>query len=80
VNNGFILVYETYDSISAGLLKAKLTDEDIPFTLTGENEIGFPRLALKHLIKFYVYEDYYELALTVINTDRSSFLNDNLEY
>jgi hypothetical protein len=73
-------VYETYDPISAGLLKAKLTDEDIPFALTGENEIGYPRLALTHPIKFYVHEEYYEVTLAIINTDKSSSLNDNLEY
>ncbi len=79
-NNGFILVFETYDPIIAGLLKAKLSDEDIPFTLAGEMEIGYPRFALRHPIRFYVYEEYYELALAAINTDRSSLLNENLEY
>jgi len=80
VNNGFVLVYETYDSICAGLLKAKFDDEGVPYASTGENEIGYPRLALKHPAKFYVHEEYYEVALTVINTDRSLLLNDNLEY
>lgn len=82
-------VYVTYDPMEANLIKAKLTDEDIPFSVTGTSNItmtmetfnsSLSRMALKQPIKFFVTPDFYELALAAINTDRSSMLGDDLEY
>jgi len=38
------------------------------------------RIALKRPIKFFVEEDFIELAKAAINTDNSSLLGDDLEY
>lgn len=82
-------VYVTYDPMEAQLIKAKLTDEDIPFKVTGDSNVTMTleifnsplsRMALKQPIKFFVQPLYYENALTAINTDRSSMLGDDLEY
>ncbi len=82
-------VYITYDPMEASLIKAKLTDEEIPFKVTGDyniattmesfnNELG--RMAMKRPIKFFVPESFIELAKTAICTDNSAFLEDDLEY
>jgi hypothetical protein len=82
-------VFVTYDPMEANLVKAKLTDEDIPYSVTGTSNITMTmetfnsplsRMALKQPIKFFVMPEYYELALAAINTDRSSMLGDDLEY
>lgn len=82
-------VYLTYDPMEASLIKAKLTDEDIPFRVTGDTNVTITletfnsplsRMALKQPIKFFVPESYYEIALVAINTDNSSMLGDDLEY
>ena len=82
-------VFVTYDPMEANLVKAKLTDEEIPFRVTGDYNIAISmetfntamgRIALKRPIKFYVPESHFELAKVAINTDRSSFLEDDLEY
>jgi len=84
-----IEVYVTYDPMEANLIKAKLSDEEIPFSVTGDFNIAVTmetfntelgRLALKKPIRFFVPESMLELAKTAINTDRSSFLSDDLEY
>ena len=83
-----IEVYETYDPMEANLVKAKLNDEEIPFRVTGDYNIAMSmetfntpigRIALKRPIKFFVPE-MTELALVAINTDKSSFMDDDLEY
>lgn len=82
-------VYVTYDPMEAHLIKAKLTDEDIPFKITGDSNATMTleifnsplsRMALKQPIKFFVQPMYFENALTAINTDRSSMMGDDLEY
>lgn len=82
-------VFVTYDPMEASLIKAKLTDEDIPFNVTGDFNISssmetfntqLGRMALKRPIKFYVNESDIELAKTAINTDNSSMLDEDLEY
>lgn len=75
--------------MEANLIKAKLSDEEIPFSVTGDFNIAFTmetfntelgRLAMKKPIRFFVPESLVELAKIAINTDRSSFLSDDLEY
>lgn len=82
-------VFMTYDPMEANLVKAKLTDEEIPFRVTGDYNIAISmeafntalgRIALKRPIKFFVPESLLELAKVAINTDKSSFLEDDLEY
>jgi hypothetical protein len=82
-------VHVTYDPMEANLIKAKLTDEDIPFNVTGDSNVtmtmetfnsSLSRMALKQPIKFFVEQMNYENALAAINTDRSSMLGDDLEY
>ena len=84
-----IEVYTTYDPMEANLVKAKLTDEEIHFRVTGDYNIAISmetfnttmgRIALKRPIKFYVPESLSEIAKVAINTDKSSFLEDDLEY
>jgi hypothetical protein len=84
-----IEVFVTYDPMEASLVKAKLSDEEIPFTVTGDYNISITmetfntqlgRIALKRPIKFFVHESHYELAKVAINTDKSSLLEDDLEY
>ena len=83
--DGFV----TYDPMETSLVKAKLTDEEIPFRVTGDYNIAISmetfntamgRIALKRPIKFYVPESLSEIAKVAINTDKSSFLEDDLEY
>lgn len=85
----YVEVYETYDPMEANLVKAKLTDEEIPFNVTGDYDIAYSmeafntsltRMALKRPIKFFVPEDKSEFAKKIINTDNSSLLDDDLEY
>lgn len=82
-------VYMTYDPMEANLVKAKLTDEDIPFRVTGDYNIAVSmetfnttmgRIALKRPIRFFVPESYFELAKVAIFTDKSSLMDDDLEY
>jgi len=82
-------VFITYDPMEASLVKAKLADEEIPFNVTGDYNISITmesfntqlgRIALKRPIKFFVHESLYELAKVAINTDKSSLLEDDLEY
>lgn len=82
-------VFITYDPMEASLVKAKLTDEEIPFKVTGDYNIAttmesfnnaLGRIALKRPIKFFVPESHEELAKIAINTDNSAFLGDDLEY
>ncbi|MCB0728178.1 MAG: hypothetical protein R3A12_09390 [Ignavibacteria bacterium] len=82
-------VFETYDPMIANLVKAKLNDEEIPFRVTGDYNITMSmetfntpigRIALKRPIKFFVPESMTELAMVAINTDKSSFMDDDLEY
>lgn len=89
MDNKLVEVFVTYDPMEANLIKAKLTDEEIPFSVTGDYNIAITmetfnttmgRIALKRPIKFFVPESLIELAKTAINTDRSSFLEDDLEY
>lgn len=84
-----IEVYTTYDPMEANLIKAKLADEGIAFSVTGDFDIAMSmesfntpigRIALKRPIKFFVTEGDVEIAKTAINTDKSSFLDDDLEY
>jgi hypothetical protein len=85
----FVEVFTTYDPMEANLIKAKLSDENIPFTVKGDFSIAYSmeafnttlgRMALKQPIKFFVAEEYFEIAKVAINTDRSSFMGDDLEY
>ncbi|MFZ1323311.1 MAG: hypothetical protein WAT71_17280 [Ignavibacteria bacterium] len=85
----FIEVHVTYDPMEANLIKAKLTDEEIPFKITGDFNIAISmetfntelsRMALKRPIKFFVLEKDFEMAKVAINTDKSSFFEDDLEY
>lgn len=85
----YVEVHETYDPMEANLIKAKLSDEEIPFSVRGDFDIAYSmeafntsltRMALKRPIKFFVPENYFELAKTSINTDNSSLLDDDLEY
>ncbi|MCY7361916.1 MAG: hypothetical protein LH629_07610 [Ignavibacteria bacterium] len=82
-------VFVTYDPMEANLVKAKLADEEIPYKVTGDYNIAITmetfntvmgRIALKRPIKFFVEEDFMELAKAAINTDNSSLLGDDLEY
>ncbi len=84
-----IEVYSTYDPMEANLIKAKLADEEIEFSVMGDFDIAMSmetfntpigRIALKRPIKFFVREKDIELAKIAINTDNSSFLEDDLEY
>ncbi len=87
--NNFVEVFLTYNPMEASLVKAKLSDEEIPFTVTGDYNISISmetfntelgRIALKRPIRFFVEERNYELAKIAINTDKSSFLEDDYEY
>lgn len=89
MENKFVEVFVTYDPMEANLVKAKLTDEEIPFNVTGDFSIAFTmetfntelgRMALKRPIKFFVEEADFELAKVAINTDKSSLFDDDLEY
>ena len=89
MDNKFMEVFVTYDPMEANLVKAKLTDEEIPFNVTGDFDISFTmetfntelgRMALKRPIKFFVEEGDFELAKVAINTDKSSLFDDDLEY
>jgi len=71
------------------LVKAKLADEEIAFNVTGDFDIALSmetfntqmgRIALKRPIKFFVAEKDVELAKVAIHTDKSSFLEDDLDY
>ena len=82
-------VFVTYDPMEASLVKAKLNDEEISFRVTGDYNIAVSmemfntklgRMALKRPIRFFVQEEDFELAKVAINTDKSSFLEDDLEY
>jgi hypothetical protein len=82
-------IHTTYDPMESSLIKAKLTDENIPFNVTGDFNITMSmetfnspigRMALKRPIKFYVPEEFCEAAISAINTDNSSMLEDDLEY
>ena len=86
---GFQEVYTTYDPMEVSLIKAKLSDEEIPFEVTGDFNIAISmetfntelgRMALKRPIKFYVQEKDIEIAKVAINTDKSSFFEDDMEY
>ena len=89
MNENLKEVYVTYDPMEASLVKAKLTDEEIPFRVTGDANVTITleifnsplsRMALKQPIKFFVQDSFYEIALVAINTDNSSMLGDDLEY
>lgn len=82
-------VFTTYDPMEASLVKAKLADEGITYSVTGDFDIAMSmeafntslgRIALKRPIKFFVTEGDVELAKTAINTDKSAFLDEDLEY
>jgi hypothetical protein len=82
-------VYTTYDSMEANLIKAKLRDEEIEFTVQGDSDLSvtmetfnsqLSRMALKQPIKFFVTEKDVEFAKIAINTDRSNLLQDDFEY
>ncbi|HAY35020.1 MAG TPA: DUF2007 domain-containing protein [Ignavibacteria bacterium] len=86
---GFQEVYTTYDPMEASLIKAKLSDEEIQFEVTGDFNIAMSmetfntelgRMALKRPIKFFVHEKDIEIAKVAINTDKSSFFEDDMEY
>ncbi|MEO6695970.1 MAG: hypothetical protein ABIY50_03975 [Ignavibacteria bacterium] len=89
MDNKLVEVFVTYDPMEASLVRAKLTDEEIPFTVTGDYNISMTmetfntelgRIALKRPIKFYVQESQFEVAKVAINTDNSAFMKDDLEY
>jgi hypothetical protein len=89
MENKLVEVFITYDPMEANLVRAKLNDEEIPFTVTGDYNISISmemfntelgRIASKRPIKFFVAEGDYEFAKVAINTDKSSFLEDDLEY
>lgn len=89
MENKMTEVFVTYDPMEANLVKAKLTDEEIPFNVTGDFNISISmdtfntqlgRIALKRPIKFFVRESDIELAKTAINTDNSSMLGEDLDY
>ena len=82
-------VFVTYDPMEASLVKAKLSDEGILFSVTGDFDIAMSmetfntplgRIALKRPIKFFVSDENFEIAKTLINTDNSSLLDESLEY
>lgn len=86
---GLLEVHVTYDPMEASLIKAKLSDEEIPFKITGDFNLTMSmetfntqlsRMALKRPIKFFVKEKDFEIAKVAINTDKSSFFDDDLEY
>lgn len=89
MENKLIEVFVTYDPMEASLVRAKLTDEEIFFDVTGDYNISVSmetfntqlgRIALKRPIKFFVMESDAELAKVAINTDKSSLMEDDLEY
>ena len=89
MENKLVEVYETYDPMEASLVRAKLTDEEIFFNVTGDYNISVSmetfntqlgRIALKRPIKFFVKESDEEIAKVAINTDKSSLLDEDLEY
>lgn len=73
------LVYTTTDDFQAGIIKAKLDDENIPYSFEGGSLRPY-KTALQIPIKIYVSEKDYELALTAINTDNSGMMKDDLDY
>ena len=89
MENKLVEVYVTYDPMEASLVRAKLTDEEIFFNVTGDYNISVSmetfntqlgRIALKRPIKFFVKESDEEIAKVAINTDKSSLLDEDLEY
>lgn len=89
MENKMTEVFVTYDPMEANLVKAKLTDEEIQFNVTGDFNISISmdtfntqlgRIALRRPIKFFVRESDIELAKTAINTDNSSMLGEDLDY
>lgn len=89
MENEMTEVFVTYDPMEASLIKAKLTDEEIPFNVTGDFNVTMSmetfntqlgRIAMKRPIKFFVRESDLELAKVAINTDKSSLLDEDLEY
>ena len=87
--NNLVEVFLTYNPMEASLVRAKLSDEEIPFTVTGDYNISISmetfntelgRIALKRPIRFFVEERNYELAKVAINTDNSSLLKDDFDY
>ena len=79
----------TYDPMEASLIQAKLDDEEIEYKVTGNSNLtmtmdtfnsGISRMALKQPIKFFVKEEDYERAKTIIDKDNSDLLQDDLEY
>ncbi|CAN5551967.1 hypothetical protein BH10BAC5_BH10BAC5_09570 [soil metagenome] len=73
------LVYTTLDDFQAGIIKAKLEDENIEFSTEGGSSRPY-KASLQIPIKIYVAEKDYELALTAINTDNSAMMKDELDY
>lgn len=89
MENNLVEVFLTFDPMIANLVKAKLTDENIEFNVTGDFNIAISmetfntplgRIALKRPIKFFVKECDVELAKVAINTDNSFLLDDDLDY
>ncbi len=82
-------VFKTYDPMEASLAKAKLTDEEIWFEITGDSQLSITmetfntpltRMALKQPIKIFVRPEDEEKAKSALFTDRSNLLNDDYEY
>lgn len=73
------LVYTTTDDFQAGMIKAKLEDENIPFSFEGGSMRPY-KTALQIPIKIYVADKDYELAMTAINTDKTGMMNEDLDY
>ncbi|HMS63831.1 MAG TPA: hypothetical protein PKD83_01105 [Ignavibacteria bacterium] len=89
MENKLTEIFITYDPMEANLVKAKLRDEEIEFNVTGDYNITMSmetfntqlgRIAMKRPIKFFVKESDIELAKVAINTDKSSLMDDDLEY
>ena len=89
MENKLVEVYVTYNPMEASLVRAKLNDEEIFFNVTGDYNISVSmetfntqlgRIALKRPIKFFVKESDAEIAKVAINTDKSSLLDEDLEY
>ena len=86
--NTYIEVYRTYDPMEAKLIRAKLTDEEIPFTIIGDSELAstmdtfnspLARMGLRVPIKVYVDKEFAEQAKKIIETDNSSMLDEMQE-
>lgn len=85
----YVELVVTYDPMEASLIQAKLDDEEIVYSVKGSGNLAMTmdtfnaeitRMALKQPIKFFVKEEDYDRAKSIIEKDNSDLLQDDLEY